>query len=495
MATEGLKGAWKNTNLYYFSAEIEKMCDVAAKMGAKQWKDVGTTTGLLMWRIEEMRPYKWTEHGKLYRGDCYIFLNTFEDPHDSTKLSYDLHFWAGEESTEDEYGAAMFKTFELDQKLRNECGMTGSMNREVQDFESALFLTYFEDGITYMSGGIEGVILKKEDDEEGEDDKGTDYNTRLFHVKGRLGKVLLSQVKTARASMNGGDVFVLDAQEAVYVWKGEKSNDEEKARGLVYAKSLSLESDPQREVVEMDQGVDDGEAVAVDFWSHYPSLVDSKMLGIAMKDTIKSAEEAGDDDEMANVIPTLYRLKESLGGFSTGPFEMVSGGAASDVTSRFEKLMGKAKPATKPPISDLRDDGIYLVDSGFSIGVWLGSNCSKDLTRKVFPFAMLFLRRFEKPPVLSINVYRQGYERAEFLDYFGPAEEPGRVQRIWSRITSSKIWELVLGWADPFIIDQEDMPPPKPKKEPRSPKSSKKTPLLPVDVTSSKVGDGQLSRI
>ena len=486
MSGDGLRGAWKNTNLYFFSNEIEKMCSVAAKMSGRQWADAGAKPGLQMWRIEEMRPFKWTEVGKLYKGDCYVFLNTFEDPYDSTRLSYDLHFWAGEGSTEDEYGAAMFKVYELDQKLRNELGMVGSMNREVQDFESATFLSYFPDGLTYMSGGIDGVILEKEDEGEEEDEEAGDYDIRLFQVKGRLGKVMLSQVRTARASMNGGDVFVLDAAAAVYVWKGESSNEEEKVKGLVYARSLALETEPEREVIELDQGVDDAEDVAVDFWDNFPSLEDAKMMGIS-QEYVRSAEEAGDDDAVADVIPTLFRLKQTLGGFATGPFEIVSGAG-----SKFTKGI---IADTKPPISDLKDDGIYLVDSGFTIGCWLGKNCSKDLSKRIFPFAMLYLRRHKRPPVFSINVYRQGYESKEFLDFFGPAEEPGYHQRIWNRITTSKIWTLVVGYVDPLIVDFEDIPQKQPKgekegkegkEEGKSGRSfslfkKKEMPLLPVD--------------
>ena len=49
-------------------------------------------------------------------GDSYIILSTTEDEEDGSLL-YDIFFWIGSESSQDEYGVAAYKANELDDLL------------------------------------------------------------------------------------------------------------------------------------------------------------------------------------------------------------------------------------------------------------------------------------------------------------------------------------------------------------------------------------------
>ena len=54
-------------------------------------------------------------------------------------LAWDIHFWIGDESTQDEYGTAAYKTVELDDFLKRRA----VQYREVQEHESSRFLRLF----------------------------------------------------------------------------------------------------------------------------------------------------------------------------------------------------------------------------------------------------------------------------------------------------------------------------------------------------------------
>lgn len=58
-------------------------------------------------------------------------------------LSYDIHYWIGSQSTQDEQGAAAVYTIQLDEFL----GCTPVQHREVQNHESDTFRGYFRQGI------------------------------------------------------------------------------------------------------------------------------------------------------------------------------------------------------------------------------------------------------------------------------------------------------------------------------------------------------------
>ncbi|KAK6021195.1 hypothetical protein OSTOST_13143, partial [Ostertagia ostertagi] len=92
----------------------------------------------------------------------------------SSNSGWNVHFWLGETSSQDEVGSAAIKTVEIDQALNG----LPVQYREVQAHESPLFLSYFPNGVRYIAGGYESGFHHVED-------KFKDWKPRLFHCKGK----------------------------------------------------------------------------------------------------------------------------------------------------------------------------------------------------------------------------------------------------------------------------------------------------------------------
>ncbi|KAI8431814.1 hypothetical protein MSG28_016228 [Choristoneura fumiferana] len=99
----------------------------------------GQRAGLELWRIEDFNPVAvpQSDVGKFYKGDSYIVLKTSADKRNN--LSWDIHYWIGSASTQDEAGAAAILTVGLDDKF----GGAAIQHRETLGHESPQFLGYF----------------------------------------------------------------------------------------------------------------------------------------------------------------------------------------------------------------------------------------------------------------------------------------------------------------------------------------------------------------
>jgi len=407
-------GGWEQSNpLFFLTPEIESMCkkaDDRARGGRPQFQQAGIRPGLQIWRIELARAIPWPQHkyGKLHKGDSYIILNVMPGDFKGDKLRYDLHFWIGAESSEDEYGTAAFKTAGLDASLAK-YGKRGAMHREVMDFESDLFLSYFEHlgGLQYLEGGIEGISedIKAvgEDDSEDDDDEDKTISAKLYHCKGRKGMIMLTQVDCNLGSMNSGDVFILDADEAVYQWNGGGSNDDEREKAHKFAsvtakERLDVDGVPRRAII-LTQGVDDAEEDRPEFWCH----IAKRKKGVNKDLEIQEAPE--DDDDNFEVTPKLFKLKSKIHQFSTGPYDQLTDGSG------------------KPFRHMIKSTEVYVLDTGFDYLVWIGKDadpqlCKGDATYKVFPLTLLYIKRYSRPGQLPIHMYKEGLEPPGFFDRF-----------------------------------------------------------------------------
>eukprot|EP01118_Nematostelium_gracile_P007837 TRINITY_DN2573_c0_g1_i2.p1 TRINITY_DN2573_c0_g1~~TRINITY_DN2573_c0_g1_i2.p1 ORF type:complete len:677 (+),score=200.32 TRINITY_DN2573_c0_g1_i2:287-2032(+) len=189
----------------------------------EEFAGAGFRDGLEIWRIENLKPVKVIPEkvGQFYSGDSYILLHTSRGGHK-------IHFWLGNDTTQDESTCAAIKTVELSEKLQS----LAAQYREVQEHESQLFYSYFPQGVQYLDGGVESAF------------KHTTHTfaRKLLHIKGKK-NVFVKQVPLTYKSLNDGDVFILDDDKTIYVFNGKKSSRVEKAKGM----SVSQHINPPKE--------------------------------------------------------------------------------------------------------------------------------------------------------------------------------------------------------------------------------------------------------
>ena len=128
-------------------------------------------------------------------------------------MQYDLYFWIGKDSTQDERGVAAIKTVELDVYL----GDKPVQCRVVQGNEPERFVRLFNTngkGMIVLNGGIDGGFNHVKPDE---------YEPRLLKVKGKMKAMRVQQVPFKASSLNKGDVFVLDGGLQLWQWNGPEA--------------------------------------------------------------------------------------------------------------------------------------------------------------------------------------------------------------------------------------------------------------------------------
>lgn len=301
----------------------------------KEFVGAGTKVGLEVWRVENKRTAsdtpdfgvkRWDkkQYGHFYTGDSYIVMNTYMEK-ESKKLKWDVHFWLGKESSQDEIGVAAYKAIELDDLLDD----GPIQHREVQGSESELFKSYFKKGgIHYMDGGHKSGFRHVEKDK---------YEARLFQVARNGTKTACTfQVPVKASSLNEGDVFILDAQEGVYTYVGAKADPFEKAKGAALAHNIVS--------ARMGKVKDKKTNIDADFW---------RVLG-GGKGDVRAA--AADKPKFIAPVLDAHHLKL---------FKV------SDASGRMQFTKVKEGVVNT---SDLDTNDVFIVDAKLEVFVWTGKN-------------------------------------------------------------------------------------------------------------------------
>ncbi|XP_026475030.1 gelsolin isoform X2 [Ctenocephalides felis] len=347
----------------------------------EQFANAGTTKGLEVWRVENFEPvaYPKNDFGKFYTGDSYIILNTKEDK--KGQFSWDVHFWLGLETSQDEAGAAAIMTVELDDKL----GGAPIQHREVQEHESPLFLSYFKNGVRYMPGGVASGFTHVETNANGE--------KRLFQVKGKK-NIRVKLVEPSISSMNQGDCFILDNGGTIYVYVGKNSKRLEKIKATSAANQIRDQDHHGRARVNI-----------IDEFSSQTDVEGFfEALGSGSAAAIPEEAAGGDDQEFERSEEQaikLYRIQDSSS----------------------EPVLVAQRPLRQEML-DTND--CFILDAGSAgIFVWIGKRSSPGEKSKAMSKGQAFLASHKYPVWTQVHRVVDGAETTAFKQYFATWRDQG----------------------------------------------------------------------
>ncbi|XP_004674351.1 PREDICTED: villin-1 [Condylura cristata] len=352
------------------------------KLNAQVKSSLNTTTpGLQIWRIEAMQmvPVPSSTFGSFFDGDCYIVLAIHKT---GSNLSYDIHFWIGQASSQDEQGAAAIYTTQMDDFLKGRA----VQHREVQGNESDAFRGYFKQGIVIRKGGVASGMKHVETNS---------YDIqRLLHVKGKR-NVIAGEVEMSWKSFNRGDVFLLDLGMLIIQWNGHESNRMERLRGMNLAKEIRDQERGGRAYVGVVEGEDEKAS---------PQLMAIMNHVLGQRRELKAAVPDTVVEPALKASLKLFHVSDSEG-----------------------KLVIR-EVATRPLTQDLLNhEDCYILDQGgLKIYVWKGKNANAEERKGAMNQALNFIKAKQYPPSTQVEVQNDGAESAVFQQLFQKWTVPNR---------------------------------------------------------------------
>ncbi|XP_027025923.2 villin-1 [Tachysurus fulvidraco] len=382
-------------------------------------KGIKYKPGLQIWTINDMKmvPVPKEEFGNFFEGDCYVVL--YGGPENVRTMN--IHYWIGNNSSQDEQGAAAVYVTQLDDFL----GGSPVQNREVQGFESAKFKSYFKNGIIYKKGGV------------GSGFKHVETNVydilRLLHVKGRK-DVTAMEVDVSWASFNNGDIFLLDMGKNIVQWNGPESNRQERLKGCLLAQSIRDRERGGRAQI----GIIEGEKEEA-----YPELM--KIMISVLGQRTRPVKEAIPDstvDQLKTANVKLYQISDDSGKL------IVQEVASSPLTQNL-----------------LNSNDCYIADiGGVSLAVWKGKKASDQERRSALQHAVGFIKAKNYPPTTPVEVMSDGAESAMFKQLFKSWTDKGQTQGLGKSYTRGQIakvdqvkFNVMELHAEPKLAAQERM--------------------------------------
>jgi hypothetical protein len=374
----------EDSNISNYGSKEHKDLKLAAAQSEEAWKGCGKKPGIEVWRVEKFKiiprtadTYKAeSKQIQLYSGDAYIILFTYRakdaEGKETDKLLYNVHFWLGSASSQDEQGTAAYKTVELDDLL----GDLPVQFREVEGEESKEFQELFPGGIRTCKGGVDSGFNNVKPDE---------FKARLLHIKGQK-QVRVTEVDLKLSSLNDGDAFILDNGLHIYQWNGRSAGINEKRKANEMINALKKERNGRPKSTVLDDLEDNA-----DFWKLFGKKPTRADIPAATSDEEKKGAAA------APFTKKLYELSDKSGA-------LVKTEVASGASFRKAQLDSKE---------------VFILDIGKQVFVWIGKDASKNERAKAIQFGTehVVASGRDKNHVAVTRV-TQGSELKSFLEHF-----------------------------------------------------------------------------
>lgn len=388
----------EDSNIEGIGTDVDKKCRESAASTEKAWKKVKGRAGMWAWRIEQFKVKKNDDalSGVLYNDDSYIILKSVEDP-ETKKLSWDVHFWLGETTTQDEYGTAAYKTVELDDFVNGKGWGDPVQHREVSGHESGMFMSYFPNGIRLLTGGAASGFNHVEP--EG-------YKARLLWVKGKK-KIRVVECDILLSSLNSGDVFILDAGLNLYQFQAKGCGMKEKSKGAMLQRSLDDERKGKPEAYVFSQ-IDKPDDTIGEFFSYF--VEDLKEEGVTDH---KQGTPVSEEVQAA----MMAKIPEGEGG-DDHAYEKESNKILMQLSDADGEL--KFTEVSKGTVKKdgLVSDDVFIFDIGMEIFVWIGNAASKSEKKNGMRYASQYLKDYERPPSMPVTQIYEGGENEVFENSF-----------------------------------------------------------------------------
>lgn len=382
----------RDSNIALLGSDLERR--VREHAGAKEsaWAKAGVKPGFQIWRVEKFAIVDcsdWVAHekkyGTFYDGDSYIVLHTYQPDAKDPALRYDLHFWLGEYTTQDQAATAAFKTAELDEHLEGKV----TQYREIQNHESLRYLSYFPHFMILHGGvstGFHNILTMLPEDEK---KMYTMVTTRgkVLETRSEDGKQLIvREIPLEGLVMRQGIVYVLDKGPLYWQYNTKKSTAWARYKAAEYMMYLGQWRVPQAKFQVFDEGTsDEGEFLEA-------AGITSPVMDIPLPPNQGTPIDP----------PVLYQLNGDVDGW-----QVVA--VAAERTS-------------------LQSDGVYILDDHAfpAVYTWLGKNVPEPRRRLALQYAQNYLndkraKEGEQVQVATTIVkVNEEAEPASFLEAFNP---------------------------------------------------------------------------